>query len=429
MKTFLLTYSPYVLPILLISLVDFIVLIRSRFAKKHAVEHHLNENHDFTILVPIFGNISYLKNIDFLKQYGPHVVLCTTTRESPRFYQEITRIAQEGGFRIFQSSVPLSSRTTKPNPWKLFTNTLHGSGKHSKPERESAVVELNREIARDEIMRDSFAAITTRFCIFLDADTVAREKIPALVHLFETKGLDIASVRVLASKCDTLMEKLQSVEYELAMDARRVYPWLTSGACMVAKTEVIKDIMSHHSLFFSGGDIEIGKLARMLKYAVGHLSFSFYTDVPSTFRAWFRQRMAWFGGGFRHAVVNIHRYSWRHPLFYFYTTFLVYLATPLRLYEAVRHPEVILVIIGLYWALIYTFHWRHWRWFYIFFPFYALIQVMVIVPLGMYTYVKMAIHGRNIGFIKLRSAMPRPALSTHSMFTGNAKHRALLQGR
>jgi hypothetical protein len=35
-------------------------------------------------------------------------------------------------------------------------------------------------------------------------------------------------------------------------------------------------------------------------------------------------------------------------------------------------------------------------------PFYCLVQVMVIVPLGAYTYFKMVRHSRNIGHIRLR---------------------------
>ncbi len=122
---------------------------------------------------------------------------------------------------------------------------------------------------------------------FLNGDTVAYEPLQKLVGHFRDMKYDICSVRVLASESNTLCEKLQAIEYELSMDSRKIYPWLTSGACMVAKTEVIGDIMQHHSLFFSGGDIEIGKLAKILKYNVGHIPFELYTDVPITFKAWF----------------------------------------------------------------------------------------------------------------------------------------------
>jgi cellulose synthase/poly-beta-1,6-N-acetylglucosamine synthase-like glycosyltransferase len=264
---------------------------------------------------------------------------------------------------------------------------------------------INREIVRDEIIRDSFEVVTTKYCIFLDGDTVAEGDMRKLITQMEEHQYDLASVRVLASKKNSLIEKLQSVEYELAMDARHIYPWLTSGACMVAKTEIIQKIMGHHSLFFSGGDIEIGKLARMLHFKVGHIPFKFYTDVPSTFKAWFKQRMAWSGGGFRHAIINIHQYTWRHPFFYFYFTFLVYLLWPLRWYEMIMHPGVIPFVVFLYWSLILIFHLRFFRLFYLAFPLYALLQVMVLVPLGIYTYIRMARSSRNAGFIKLRKAV------------------------
>jgi hypothetical protein len=390
--------------ILLISLIDFVILVRARLRDHHEVHDYTKDDLDYTILIPIFGNISYLRNVEFLKQYAKHVVLCTTTKENDEFNAAIEKISSEHGFRIFRSDVPLASSVTRPNPWRLFTHTLHGKGDLQSAGNESAEEHLfNKEIARDEIIKDSFASIETGYCIFLDGDTVAKKKLFKLVHLMRELDFDLASVRVLASKSETIMEKLQSVEYDLAMDARKIYPWLTSGACMVAKTEVIKEIMQHHSLFFSGGDIEIGKLAGILKYKVGHIRFEFFTDVPSTFNAWFKQRMAWFGGGFRHAIINLHRYSWRYPMFYFYTTVLVYLLTPLRWYEVIKHPWALPVIIVLYWFLIYAFHWRTRQWFFLLFPFYALVQILILVPLGAWTYVKMALSSDNVGIIRLRN--------------------------
>ncbi|HYC80041.1 MAG TPA: glycosyltransferase family 2 protein [Candidatus Binatia bacterium] len=404
---------PYILVIALISLIDFVTLARSRFIKPTKITQRTPMYHDYSILIPIFGDMSYLKNVKFLSRYKSHVILCTTTKESPEFNQEITRVAEKYGFKIYRSEVPLASQKSKPNPWRLFQKTLHGETEVNKIDEsvvtiDSAEGKINVEIARDEIIRDSFAAVQTEYCIFLDGDTVARHSMDKLVGLMIERKLDLASVRVLASKKETVMEKLQSIEYEFAMDARKVYPWLTSGASMVAKTEVIKEIMSHHSLFFSGGDIEIGKLARMLNFKVGHIDFEFFTDVPATFKAWFKQRMAWFGGGFRHAVINMHQYSWRHPLFYFYTTFLVYLLTPLRWYEVIKRPLVIPLIVLLYWGLLLLFRGRQMRWYYLLFPFYALTQIMILPICGAYTYFKMANHANNVGMIKLRHPINKP---------------------
>jgi Glycosyl transferase family group 2 len=397
-----LLWLPFILVPLGMAMMDFVVLLRVKFAHIHKPHHNMALNDDFTILVPIFGNIRYLKNIWFLKQYGPKVILCTTTKETPTFNVAINSIAKQYGFKIFRSEVHRSSIQHKPNPWSLFRKTLA-------QEDEIENIVLNGS-ARDEIIRDSFAAITTKYSIFIDGDTVANDDLTLLTGLMADKNYDIASVRVVASKTDAIMEKLQSVEYQISMDSRAIYPWLTSGAAMIAKTETIRNIMNHHSLFFSGGDIEIGKLAGIMKYKVGHLYFEFLTDVPSTFNAWFKQRIAWCGGGFRHAIVNFYRYSWRFPFFFFYTTIIVYGLTPLRWYEAVRRPWVIPEVIVLYWIIIFAFHWRRWQWFYWLFPFYSLIQVMIIIPLGIYTYFRMVHNQRNIGVIKLRKPVqPAPA--------------------
>lgn len=344
-------------------------------------------------MVPIFGHIRYLRNVEFLRQYGRRVILCTTTKETKEFNTAIEHLAHEHGFKIFRSDIPLASKRHKPNPWRLFTNTLNAAVEQ----------EINKEVARDEIIRDSFVAVDSEYCIFIDGDTVAKESFDKLIGLMKEKDYDVASVRVLASRSKTVMEKLQSLEYELAMDARKIYPWLTSGAGVVTRAKTIKQIMSHHSLFFSGGDIEIGKLANMLKCRVGHLHFEFYTDVPATFGAWFKQRVAWFGGGFRHAIVNFNKETWKHPMFFFYTTILVYGTTPLRWYEIIKHPYMLLLVILVYWILVFLFHWKKIGWFFLLFPFYALLQVMVLVPIGMFSYLRMAYVARNAGIIKLRS--------------------------
>jgi hypothetical protein len=137
--------NPFLLAIpFLISLMDFMILARSRFITHHKITPQTKDTNDFSILVPIFGSMSYLKNIDYLKQYSQHVILCTTTKESVQFNREIEEIASEHGFRIFRSEVHQASSKYRPNPWDVFTNTLN------------AGVAFNRDMARDEIMRDSF---------------------------------------------------------------------------------------------------------------------------------------------------------------------------------------------------------------------------------------------------------------------------------
>lgn len=389
----------YAATILGISLVDFITLWRAKLRTAIQVRDKTIPEQRYSILIPIFGHIKYLKNVSFLSPYGEKVVLCTTTKESAEFNQALESIASEHGFRIYKSLVPLATATHKPNPWKLFHNTLR-SGENQK---QQTAQEVNREIARDEIIRDSFAIVKTPYCIFLDGDTVAEDNVDSVMGAFRDSGFDLSSVRVVASKQSTLAEKLQSIEYELAMDARKVYPWLTSGACMIAKTKVIQQIMTHHSLFFQGGDIEIGKLAKLLGFKVGHIASKFFTDVPETFDAWFRQRRAWSAGGFRHAVINAHKFSWKQPMFFAYQTIFIYGMTPIRWYEVVRHPIILFFVFFLYLFLVYIFHWKHRKWYFTLFPLYALFHVLIVIPLGIRLYFSMAYSSRNIGFIKFRA--------------------------
>jgi hypothetical protein len=380
-----------------VAFVDLVIPIRLKLKRRHKKGVGLTEaaghsSDDFTILVPIFGHIRYLKNADFLAHYGEKVVLCTTNRESQEFNEALEAIAVLHGFRIFRSEASKAAAPGRPNPWKLLSRTLDAR----------AANQITAGAARDEIIRDSFARVHTTHTIFLDGDTVANQPLSILAGAAATQGFDVASVRVLAWHTRSLAEKLQAIEYEAAMNSRRVYPWLTSGACLIGKTRVLQAIMHHHSLFFSGGDIEIGKLAKMLKYSVGHIPFDLYTDVPETLSAWFKQRMAWCGGGFRHAIVNSHRYSWRHPFYYLYTTIIVYLLTPMRWYELVTHPKVLLFVIPLYWVLTVSISWGRLHWWLVLHPIYCLVQVMIIVPLGAYTYCKMARHSRNLGHIRFR---------------------------
>jgi cellulose synthase/poly-beta-1,6-N-acetylglucosamine synthase-like glycosyltransferase len=96
-----------------------------------------------------------------------------------------------------------------------------------------------------------------------------------------------------------VLTRLQYFEYWLAMQIRFIAPWLVSGACQVARTPVLKDVMSRHSPFFQGNDVEIGLLSEARGYRIGHIAFEIKSDRPATFIPWLRQRLAWAGGQFR----------------------------------------------------------------------------------------------------------------------------------
>src|SRR6476620_10292163 len=66
----------------------------------------------FDVLVPIYGDIRYLTNVDFLHSYGSQVVLCTTSGESDGFRQSLDQIATTHGFRVFLSDYVAPSAGT-----------------------------------------------------------------------------------------------------------------------------------------------------------------------------------------------------------------------------------------------------------------------------------------------------------------------------
>jgi len=181
---------------------------------------------DFEILVPIYGNIRYLENVEYLSQYGSQVVLCTTTEEDEPFNAALDSIACRHGFRIFKTSVP---------------------GRKVESGKRSVAAPV-----RDKVVRDALASVRATYVVCIDADTVTGQPLTKLVGALAANDLDLASVRLLPSNRGSLLARLQVHEYRMAMRMRRVYPWLVSGACHVARTSVHRAVMLRHSLFFQG---------------------------------------------------------------------------------------------------------------------------------------------------------------------------------
>lgn len=376
--------------IVAIASIDLFALVRTRFYKSKEYKD-VKQNNNFTILVPIFNKISYLKNVDFLKKYPHQVILCTSTSESKEFMKELKELAEKYKFKVHQSDLKLKSANHKPNPWHIFRDTLNTSNLV----KES----LEKSIEEETIILDTIKSIDTEYCIFVDGDTHADDDLNRVIGAMAEENFDISSVRILAANTENTIEKLQNLEYTLAMDARRIYPWLTSGAAIISRTKIIREVMKHHSLFFNGGDIEIGKLSKILKFSVGHLPFVFKTEVPTTFKSWFKQRMAWFAGGFRHTILNMHQEIWKSPFYFFYVTVLIYLLFPMRVYDSIRYPYIVVILLIVYWVFLRIAFIREFKIWYLLFPFYAFTQIMIILPCGIYFYFRSALIQRNLGII------------------------------
>lgn len=356
--------------VLILSLVDFLPRIISLSKQAIVVKSYRNSKLSFKILVSVYGDISYFKNIDFLQQYAEHVVVCTTRQESEKFYQDLSGICSEYGFDQIRVSA-VSSGTIIKSPYFIFKRVL---------------------------------PFYTKFenILLLDADTYATNNLYNLFATFEQSGKDLCSLKVLVSNIKNVITKLQNIEYINAMDSRRLDPWQTSGAAMIGKTQVLLRIFRCHSNYFEGGDIEIGRLAKAMNYQIGYILFNFYTEVPDSFKAWFRQRVMWFSGGFRQAIINIDFYSHQHYAYFFYNTVILYILMPIRWVELINFPLATIFLLLISWAFIFsiTDH-EYFGWYLILVPFYSFLQSMIILPLGIIRYFWIVFKQNNWGRLGL----------------------------
>ncbi len=328
---------------------------------------------DFEVIVPIYGSIDYLENVEYLRQYGDRVLLCTTTSERPDFDRALDDIARTNGFRVFRGVVP---RARGQAGRRATTGTI-----------------------RDRLVRDALELVERPYVVCVDADTTTPRPLSELIGAMVEQDLDLASVRLVPIDQPSLLTRLQVHEYRIAMQMLRVVPWLVSGACHAARTEVHRSVMRRHSLFFQGNDVELGALADAAGYRIGHVPFQVDTAVPGTVRSWLRQRIAWSGGVFRLFIVNV-RMGRDHPVFWFYGAVVVTLLSPLR-FLAFAHPgRALLASLMAYLALVLYLHWDRLDRSVAAVPLYHFVTAMVIVPLGALVYAKMALGDRNAGIIR-----------------------------
>ncbi|MDB5168875.1 MAG: N-acetylglucosaminyltransferase [Candidatus Saccharibacteria bacterium] len=358
-----------------VALIDYVPKLINASKPLIRVKPGYDKKPNYLLMPTVYGDISYLKNVRFLKKYADKVIICTSRYETKEFYSDLRAICKANGLRYITVDLPKTGGQPIKNAYTIY------KGAFSNPRR--------------------LGVPRSTPCILIDADTDSPKNLNNLVRTFNKNGLDIASLRCEVKNPRKLFEVLQAYEYRLAMDNRRSDSWLTSGACNIAKASVFRHVFKHHSNFFAGGDIEIGKLAHIMGYRVGHISFTFYTEVPANFGEWYRQRVIWFAGGVRHHVVNIGSFSWQHYFILFYNSLLVYLLLPLRWLEFVNYPLTFFLLTCIAWLYMFVANiGRGWRKEYLLFPAYAFLQSMVILPVAMVRYVKYAWQQRSLGILQ-----------------------------
>lgn len=360
----------------IVSLIDYVPRAFLRVKKPIKATASYGRIPDYLILPTVYGDISYLQNVSFLRKYADKVIICTSAYESEKFYKDLDTACRLHGFRYFKANVPVVRGVPVRNAYSIYAGFFKEMGGENKVSPDTA-------------------------CLLIDADTYALKNVNNLARAFKKSNLHIASLRCEASNPETTIEKLQAFEYRLAMDNRSMDPWLTSGACNIGLARVYQHAFANHSNFFAGGDIEIGKISSVMGYRVGHVDFTFYTALPATIKDWFNQRLIWFAGGFRHHVTNIGSYGWYHFFMLFYNSLLIYLLLPLRWIELVNFPLTMVALIVLSWLYTYILIAGHkWEKEYFLLPFYAAMQSLIILPLAVIRYFKIARAQRSFG--KLR---------------------------
>lgn len=334
---------------------------------------------DFRILVPIWGSACYLTNIQHISQYGPRVTLCTTGDEQTEFYSDLARIASCHGFQIYRDQ----------------PRTGEGRG----------VVHKERDTAgttRDRLVRNALARVREPYVVPLDADSQPGGDLALLVGELARRRFDLASVRLVpGNPYESLLTRCQQLEYQLSMQIRIIAPWMVSGACHVARTPVLREVMMHHSLFFQGNDVETGLLAEELGYRVGHIPFPIFTDVPARLRPWVRQRLAWAGGQFRLFIINF-RFIRRHPFFWFYGSLLAFAGAAFR-WQAFERPGYQLITAGAAYTVLVLYLYIRGegpRWQVLLMPAYLFVTSLVLAPLGAVCYARMVLADGNWGIIR-----------------------------
>jgi len=177
------------------SFVDYIIQVRAWQRPPITPDEYDETRADnITVLIPAFGSPSYLTGI---RQLGVKTTVVTTDHETTEFEQALSSL----GVGVIRAPI------AGPHSYKLLRYGVH--------------------------------QVDTPYVLFLDADTEVGDSIAKIPVMMATNELDIASFRVLPKTLTTLAERLQHFEYALSMNARKVYPWLISGAATVGRTAVL----------------------------------------------------------------------------------------------------------------------------------------------------------------------------------------------
>jgi len=327
---------------------------------------------DFTILIPLYGDPQYFRNRQALEPYRDRVAL--VVRLGPPSMSEFAAAAEREGWRVIRCS-----------------------GGASPP----------------ELLREALPAVETTWVIRVDGDTEFTLHPGRAVAAAAAADADVCSVKIVPTSRRTLAERLQALEYAMAMLGRHHRPWLTSGACFVARTDALAEILGRHSCWFFGEDIEVGVIARRLRMRIRHLDFPAMTEVPSDFVSLARQRRGWWAGCFRQTWVN-GDHGLHEPVTLLYGAALIWLLFVGKVVALDASVSRLPLLIVVYTALTAAANWQVRNRWLVLYPYYALAQALIMPPLVLLYYVRTAIARRSLGRYRIpfrRETWLRPGRS------------------
>ena len=317
------------------------------------------KSQDFTIVVPVFGHPRYFE-AERLLQYR-HKVLVAMEISSPSMAAFADELDAHG-WTVERLVVE------DPNPAALVAAAL--------------------------------PAVDTTYTFRLDSDTDIGDDAAAAVAAADVAGADLCSIKCAVGNRRNVVTKLQALEYRMAMLSRHFRPWLTSGACFLARTDALRQIMARHSKWTPGEDIETGRTALALRMRIRHLDMVVHTDAPESWRALFRQRRLWWAGTFRHWWVNVDRNLLHLPVLTSYYLIAIWVTWYVKWWTMLSPGDVVSSLPYLYGAYLFVTVTSNLQvaspWMVVF-PFYALVQVLVMPVFGAVTYFELARRRRRVG--------------------------------
>lgn len=350
----------HVFIILIFPLLDFILRIVFKNNKTIFVKQ---KNKDYTIIIPIYGSIKYLDNLSKIKFYGRKILFVTTDTESELFYRDLYDISNKIKARVLQYNIGDFPKT----PWILNTKATKN--------------------------------IKSKYVIWLDADTYPSSNFDYLIGEMEYFNYDITSLNIFVNNPKNIVEKIQSIEYKIVSKIKSYFKWMTSGACIASKTSVMNHIVSNHTNYFSGGDMEIGIRAKLYGYKLGYINFIIYSTAPENITSLFHQRILWTEGDFRLWIINIFLSPLKFKYMIFYHSFLVFSLLFIKIY--VFNLISILIVYLIYVLYSFLMHKELRGFIVLVYPIYYLLQLFMVFPIGILYYFYYSIVNKNFGIIKI----------------------------